>query len=134
VTDDEEYANFSQEPLHGTEDDGCGHAASQLSQDSICSEQRVKHCIIRGSLEFVPEIWDSIPDGLSMLPSKSYHSILATLTILRFSAQSLARRLMHYNHLRRATVMEALESRWIALDIHALVQAYETRVLSHVKR
>ncbi|KAJ8509426.1 hypothetical protein ONZ45_g8397 [Pleurotus djamor] len=70
------------------------------------NEDRVKHRILHGQIEFREAIWTPLPN-----------------------ARALAERLLIRDHLRRATVYSAMQSKWILSDQDALDAAYHDRVL-----
>lgn len=52
------------------------------------------------------------------------------LTLVGSVAKVLVQRLMCYDQLGRATILQALDERWIRSSIRALEEAYANRILA----
>ncbi|KAJ7225701.1 kinase-like protein [Mycena pura] len=81
--------------------------ASQISEDYHLNEARLKARIIRGEIEFHPNLWNHLPHAKALVGS-----------------------LLIHNYLHRATVTDALKSYWIDCELGELNITYQNQVLA----
>jgi len=75
------------------------------SQNYFRVEARLKERIVNGKVEFRPCLWDGHAD-----------------------AKRLVTHLLTHDHVKRATVYSALESRWIKSELKELQGLYQQRI------
>lgn len=77
----------------------------QLSNKLNQADKKVKERIVYGSVEFFEDPWSQLPD-----------------------ARSLVNSLLVYDHIQRATVHVALQSKWIDSELDELATLYQIRI------
>ncbi|KAF7339801.1 Chromatin remodeling factor mit1 [Mycena venus] len=97
---------------------------SQVSQNYQRNEARLKAKIIDGVVEFKSRPWNRLPDA-------QRETVAAKLMrgILFPKARDLVNSLLVYDYRERATVNEALQSRWIQSELDDLNVTYQNQVL-----
>ncbi|KAG7099011.1 hypothetical protein E1B28_000895 [Marasmius oreades] len=83
-----------------------GSSNSQVSEMDIQHEVELKERIIKGGVEFQPRLWRSMVE-----------------------AQGLVLHLLQHDPRHRATIADALRSKWIASEIDLLEGAYRDRIM-----
>ena len=94
------------------------------SQNYFQVEARLKERIVNGKVDFRPCFWDRHADGEPLNHLQSCFLALAK----SHSAKRLVTDLLTHDHLKRATVYSALESRWIKSELKELQDLYQQRI------
>ncbi|KAJ7786124.1 kinase-like protein [Mycena metata] len=81
---------------------------SQASQNYQLNEARLKAKIVDGAVQFDPHPWNRLPDAKQLVAS-----------------------LLVHDYTQRATVEDALRSRWIRCELDELDITYQNQVLAH---
>ncbi|KAJ7655004.1 kinase-like protein [Mycena polygramma] len=102
---------FDNDSTFGSSSDWVSHIqashCSQVSHNYERNEGRLKAKIIEGAMEFHPHPWNRLPDAKALVGSLLVHD---------------------FRH--RATVRNALQSRWIDSEREDLIIAYQNRMLT----
>lgn len=102
-----------------------GLDSSQLSQNYVRTEAKLKARIVDGQADFQFSPWNILPEGFvsTALPSRP------TLTHV-YLARTLVQSLLCYDYVHRATVKSALQARWIICELQRLDDLYEQRIIT----
>ncbi|KAL0580822.1 hypothetical protein V5O48_001198 [Marasmius crinis-equi] len=86
---------------------GSGSSNSRISDLDLHHEMQLKERIVGGGVDFQPKLWRDIPE-----------------------AQELVFHLLSHDPRRRATIPDALRSKWISCDLDLLEGAYRDRIVA----
>lgn len=112
--------------------------ASQFWLSSAQNDNVVKRRIIDGEVDFFPGVWGKVPNGVcqpclmpvsidnpSFFPKPGISVLCVALT-----ARALCESLLCPDPRARATVYQALDSKWIRRNLNELTTAYQKRMTS----
>lgn len=102
-----------------------GLDSSQLSQNYVRTEAKLKARIVDGQADFQFSPWNRLTEGLVSTALLSRPN----LTNVCYLAKTLVQSLLCYDYVHRATVKSALQARWIICELQRLDDLYEQRII-----